>query len=161
VTEQKLQTRGEKDVLGPPPLAVEEGPFAPAAVRHAEHAPETRVQRVLLVEDDRLTRALLEVVFRRCGCEVLSASTVAEGLRLLDESPDGLVLDMSLPDGLGLEILARIRERKIPVRVAVTTASVDPLVLGAAASLNPDLLLQKPVEPWRLLGAFGVGPIAS
>lgn len=157
VTEQKLQTQGEKDALTPPHLGEAGYPFASlTAVRQVECRPRTGAKRILVVEDDPLTLAALEMVFGRCGCEVISASTVAEGLRLLDEGPDCLVLDMSLPDGLGLEILARIRERKIPVCIAVTTGSVDPVLLGAAASLNPDVLLQKPVDAQRLLSTFGV-----
>jgi DNA-binding response OmpR family regulator len=120
-------------------------------------APRARGKRILIVEDEPLTRIALERFFGLHGCEVLSAATVAQGLRLLDSRPDGLVLDMTLPDGLGLEILARIRERNISVRVAVTTGTVDPLILGTAASFQPDLLLQKPIDARRLLDAFGVG----
>jgi DNA-binding response OmpR family regulator len=101
--------------------------------------------RLLVVEDDRTTCDLLRAIFAHLGWEVDVAETVAEGLARLDPPPDLLVLDVSLPDGDGTDILRYIRLAHLPTRVAVTTGH-DPRLLSALSSLRPDALLQKPIE---------------
>ena len=155
VTETKIQTQVDAEALGRSGLRPAESP-SPSVIQVTRRERKRDRKRILIVEDDQFTLAALEVIFGRCGCEVLSASTVAEGLRLLDENPDCIVLDLSLPDGLGIDVLARIRERKMDARIAVTTGSVDPDLLTAAANLHPDVLLRKPVDAKSLLSTFGV-----
>ena len=155
VTEDKSHTQVQLRPLGPIPLGGTEPPF-PSLVQVTRAQRKKNGKHILIVEDDHYTLAALEMIFGRYGCQVISASTVAEGLRLLDEDPDCVVLDLSLPDGLGIDILARIRELKMEVCIAVTTGSVDPGLLDAAASLHPDVLLRKPVDAKRLLNTFGV-----
>src|SRR5262245_30391852 len=101
--------------------------------------------RMLVVEDDRMTRDLLRSIFGRMGWEVAVASTLADGLARLDPPPDLLILDLSLPDGEGTELLRRVREARLPIRVAVTTGH-DPSGLEAVAELKPDAILQKPID---------------
>ena len=101
--------------------------------------------RMLVVEDDRTTCDLLRAIFAHMGWDVDVAETVAEGLAGLDPPPDLLVLDVTLPDGDGTDILRKVRSDHLPTRVAVTTGH-DPGMLTALASLRPDALLQKPIE---------------
>jgi DNA-binding response OmpR family regulator len=155
VTEENRNTQVQVRPLGPTPFGGTEPPFS-SLIQVTRVQRKKDGKRILIVEDDHFTLAALEVIFGRYGFQVISASTVAEGLRLLDEDPDCVVLDLSLPDGLGIDILAQIRERKMEVCIAVTTGSVDPGLLDAAASLHPDVLLRKPVDAKRLLSTFGV-----
>src|SRR3954463_12963670 len=76
--------------------------------------------RILLVEDDLASHAMLRKILLRMGCEVDSAMTVAGGLALLDTNPQGVILDLMLPDGEGETILRKIRSDHRPIRVAVT-----------------------------------------
>src|SRR4051795_9570439 len=102
-------------------------------------------QRMLVVEDDPTTCDLLRAIFAHLGWQVAVASTVAEGLTLLDPPPDLLVLDLTLPDGDGTDLLRHVRTAHLPTRVAVTTGH-DPALLSAVTNLRPDALLQKPIE---------------
>jgi DNA-binding response OmpR family regulator len=111
-------------------------------------------QRMLVVEDDRTTCDLLRAIFAHLGWQVLVASTVADALRLLDPPPDLLVLDLTLPDGDGTDILRHVRTAHLPTRVAVTTG-LDPAFLPAVTSLRPDALLQKPIEVADVCRACG------
>ena len=81
--------------------------------------------RLLIVEDDASLREVWEVIFGSRGWDVASASTVAEGLALLDPPPDYLILDLGLPDAGGEVILRRVRDAGFETRVAVTTGSDD------------------------------------
>jgi len=100
---------------------------------------------MLLVEDDRTTCDLLCSIFAHHGWEVEVATTVADGLARLDPPPDLLVLDLSLPDGDGTELLRQVRSAHLPTCVAVTTG-YDPARLRAVSQWAPDALLQKPIE---------------
>jgi DNA-binding NarL/FixJ family response regulator len=73
---------------------------------------------------------------------------VAEGLSLLGQSPppDGLLLDLDLPDGRGETLLRRVRDQHLPVRVAVCTGLGDPARWSEVRQLGSEALLRKPIE---------------
>jgi two-component system alkaline phosphatase synthesis response regulator PhoP len=111
--------------------------------------------RLLIVEDDDVLREVWRVVFSNRGWEVVVATTVAEGLSLLDPPPDYLILDLLLPDQGGEVILRRVRDADLKTRVAVTTAADDPNYLSEIRALHPDALFEKPVnvaDVWREAG---------
>jgi DNA-binding response OmpR family regulator len=65
---------------------------------------------LLLVEDDPLIRTFLADNLTADGYELLVAESMREGLRLLERKfPDLAVVDLGLPDGDGLDLLARVR----------------------------------------------------
>ena len=69
-------------------------------------------RRVLCVEDDADTCALLRIILERLDCEVTCASTPAEGLRLArSRAFDLYLLDQWLgADGTGVGLCAQIRQ---------------------------------------------------
>ncbi|MFN0249489.1 MAG: response regulator [Kofleriaceae bacterium] len=78
----------------------------PVAPRHADatRVVAPTIRTALVVEDEPMVlRRLCQLVARR-GYEVMSASTVAEGMLRLREGPDLLITDLQLPDGSGEEI---------------------------------------------------------
>lgn len=65
---------------------------------------------VVLVEDHQPTRSFLAANLAMDGFELLEADSVAEGQRLIEsEYPDLAIIDLSLPDADGLELLRRVR----------------------------------------------------
>jgi len=101
---------------------------------------------ILLVEDDAVTLTLLTRLFRERGWQVSAARTVSEGLKLLDPPPDFILLDLTLPDGLGETILRKVREERLPTRVAVCSGVSDPLRHGHIRELHPEAMFQKPID---------------
>jgi DNA-binding response OmpR family regulator len=70
---------------------------------------------VLLVEDDLLVRGFLADNLIADGFAVTGADCLREALRLLElEAPDVAIVDVGLPDGSGLELLARVRAADDP-----------------------------------------------
>ena len=112
------------------------------------------LRNLLVVDDDQATRDLLRAIFTHLGWEVAVAATRADGLAHLDPPPDLLILDISLPDGDGTDILRRIRRDHLPTRVAVTTGH-DLASLDGVAGLRPDALLQKPINVDEVVRACG------
>ncbi|MFK7985935.1 MAG: response regulator [Sandaracinaceae bacterium] len=84
---------------------------------------------VLVVEDvaplRRLMKALLQ---RRDGVNVRAVGTVKEALAQLEEwSPDGALVDRTLPDGRGEQVLHALAEKHPQaVRVLMTGDRVSP-----------------------------------
>ena len=68
--------------------------------------------RILIVEDSPLVVDAFRVLFTEAGYEVDAAATVAEAIeRGTTKRPDLMLLDISLPDGSGLEIMTALKER--------------------------------------------------
>ena len=100
---------------------------------------------VLLVEDHDGARDALGQLLTAYGFTVSQAATVQEGLSRLDGQAF-LVLDLHLPDGLGLTILRRAREKKSDMRIAVCSGSTDPELMSAVLREGPDRIFSKPVN---------------
>lgn len=91
--------------------------------------------RVLLVDDHDVVREGLERILARCD-DVEIAGEAASGQQALALAarlaPDLVLLDLSLPDVHGLEVLARLRRLEpAPHVVVLTVHDDDEVVLGA------------------------------
>src|SRR5271166_1385089 len=83
---------------------------------------------ILVVDDESEIREGLELLLTSEGYGVSSAETGESGLAKLGEHPfDLLLLDVSLPDGNGLDLLREIRRRDPHLSVVLITAygSID------------------------------------
>ena len=75
--------------------------------------------RVLVVEDDREIRALMQSSLSVEGFEVQTAVSLSEASALVRHSPpDVIVLDLGLPDGDGVQLVREVRTRhSLPIIV--------------------------------------------
>ncbi len=115
--------------------------------------------RLLLLEDDPDTRAMLRLLLEQAGAEVTITATSAEALTALDNArPDALVADIGLPDEDGYTFISRVRARPAPAggripALALTAYAGDEdqqraLTAGFARRLS------KPVDPETLISAL-------
>lgn len=116
------------------------------SIETGSESSESRKRRLLLVEDDFRTQNALRKIFAMRGWDVQSAMTVSSGLALLSTNPEVILLDLMLPDGDGIEVLRKVRSDYPFIRVAVTTGVEDRERLEEIQRLQPDALLQKPLE---------------
>jgi CheY-like chemotaxis protein len=113
------------------------------------------VVKILLVEDNEMNRDMLSRRLRRNGYEVVIAIDGQQGVEMAAaESPDLILMDMSLPVIDGWEAARRVREneatRKIPVIALTAHAMAGDREKAIEAGC--DDYDTKPVEITRLLG---------
>jgi len=102
--------------------------------------------RVLIVEDQVLVRRSIASVVQTLGAEALEASSLVEARDQLTQGNfDLMLLDLTLPDGDGLELLAEIQRLKEPPEVIILTGTGD--ADGAETALKSGAwdYLMKPV----------------
>jgi two-component system nitrate/nitrite response regulator NarL len=94
-------------------------------------------KRVLVVDDHPAVALALKLFFKRDGrFEVAgSAQTAAEGLQLLDDTHDAVLLDLHLPDLHGRPLVEAFRERIGP----------RPLILYSSADDTPEVDAVRPL----------------
>jgi len=79
--------------------------------------------RILIIEDDRKMSAALVSGIEAAGYDVIAASSAEEGFFLVhSKSPDLLLLDLTLPQRNGLDILKQIRSEGLDIRVLILTS---------------------------------------
>jgi two-component system response regulator HydG len=109
--------------------------------------------QVLVVDDDRKIAKLVTRVLDGAGIAVAHAATGAAAVRLMEDEPAAVVLDIGLPDADGKDLLEQFRARWPIVSVVMLTGIGD--VEQAVACMQRGALdfVQKPFEPARLLAA--------
>lgn len=81
--------------------------------------------KILIADDDRATRLLLEHTMKRAGYVPSVASNGREALELLAEDIDVAVLDLRMPEVDGMECLREIQVRQPDTQVIILTANTD------------------------------------
>lgn len=73
--------------------------------------------KILIIEDDAGLNRGISFALAQEGYETLMARTLKEGMKFFEkEDPDGVLLDLNLPDGDGIDACKRIREKsEVPV----------------------------------------------
>ena len=108
-------------------------------------------QKIIIIDDDMLTRVSTADLIKSWGYEVETAPSFQEGLKLLNEAvPDVAIIDLRLPDGDGMELLGLIREQHPEVDAIILTghASIDSAI--EAIKKGAENYLEKPSDPNRL-----------
>ena len=110
---------------------------------------------MLILEDDDALRARLAKAIVARGFDVVEASTAADAeARIANDAPEFAVLDLRVPDGYGLDLIAQLKAADPNTRIVVLTGygsiatAVDALRRGATHYLT------KPAETDEILAAF-------
>lgn len=105
---------------------------------------------LLLVDDDQELCALLKRYLERELFKVTVVHTATEGLdEALSGKYQGVILDIMLPGGSGLDILRGIRQRS-QIPVIMLTAKGDEMDRIAGLEIGADDYLPKPCNPREL-----------
>jgi two-component system alkaline phosphatase synthesis response regulator PhoP len=105
----------------------------------------------MIVDDNAEMRALLSAYFRRLGFEVTEKENGATALQTAaTEGFDCLILDVSMPEMTGVEMLKKLRERGVQTPAIFLTAHdlLEDKVAGFEA--GADDYMSKPFDPQEL-----------
>ena len=125
------------------------------------------MKRILIVDDDLVSRHFLTKVLEGEGYSVAAASDGAEGLeRLREKDVDLALLDVWMPRMNGLEVLGHMRNEALGTKAVIMTSDDTPETLLQAIREQAYQYLTKPVDPEQLvnlvadaLSASSVPPI--
>jgi DNA-binding response OmpR family regulator len=109
-------------------------------------------RRILVVEDEPKIAEVLETYLEREGMIVEVCGSVAGALAALERfAPDVLVLDITLPDGSGLDVLraASVPNARIPTIMLTARAEEADRIVGL--ELGADDYVTKPFSPRELV----------
>ncbi len=99
--------------------------------------------RLLVVEDEARILELLDAAFRRAGFVVDGVGTATAAREMLAQvTYDAVVLDLGLPDGDGLEVLAATRRAgsNLPILILTARDAVEDRVSGLDAGADDYLV---------------------
>ena len=105
-------------------------------------------QTVLLVEDSRFASEAVRMLAQRSGARIRRADCMASAERhLLTYRAGVAIVDLGLPDGCGLELIARLSRASMRPAVLLATSGQAPDEVEAdALAAGADGFLPKPVE---------------
>ncbi|MBI5882858.1 MAG: response regulator [Elusimicrobia bacterium] len=110
---------------------------------------------VLVVDDDAYLRKTLVAILRSLY-EVVEAANGKDALDLVgSKRPDLVLLDMTMPDLSGIEVLAALRKARQAVPVLMLTAEQDIGLARQSLDLGASAYITKPFEPATLLSEVG------
>ena len=107
---------------------------------------------VLIVDDSSYARRTHRRILESDGHTVLEAATGMAAIEsVFMHTPDLVLLDLTMEDMSGLDVLAKLRELEAGVRVVVLSADVQRTTAQLVAESGALRFLAKPVAPEQLL----------
>ena len=110
--------------------------------------------RVLIVEDERVSRRALSLLLGACGYDTLSAGSAEEALCLINSAdampPHFALVDVDLPGMSGLELAERL-EAKRPEMLTVLITAAEGDRIDNFVRDHPVMYLRKPLDFDHLL----------
>jgi len=102
--------------------------------------------KVLLIEDEKLIRMFIVEYFSKQGAKVVEATDGYEGLSLLDNSFDIVLLDIMMPGIDGYEVCKLIRQKSdVPILFISALSEEENKLKGY--ELGADDFISKPFTP--------------
>jgi DNA-binding NtrC family response regulator len=113
-------------------------------------------KKIVIIDDDRNTLAVLETILRRSGFAPSVAPTAAQGKkRVADVKPELVLLDIGLPDESGLDVLSTLKAEVPETQVIILTG--DDTLENAIEAIKRGAFhfVSKPYQPEELLSLVG------
>jgi len=117
--------------------------------------------KILIADDDRLMRRMLEVILAKSGHELVAAASGSEAWQILSspEAPSLAILDWMMPKMTGLEVCSKVRAAgaAVPTYLIVLTSRGQTNDLVTAFEAGADDYITKPFEAEELRARVSVG----
>jgi len=107
---------------------------------------------ILIADDDMTVRMVVRSAIQSAGIKCRMACNGTEALQMIrDCRPPLAILDVNMPGMDGYEVLAAVRNEKLPVRIILLTARQQEADITRAFMLGADDYVVKPFNPAELL----------
>jgi sigma-B regulation protein RsbU (phosphoserine phosphatase) len=116
--------------------------------------------RILVADDDKMARHLLNRTLSRWGHDVVPVSDGAEAWEILreDNAPPVAILDWMMPEMTGIEVCRKVRQLPSPVTYLIVLTSKDEKEdIVTALEAGADDHITKPFTPAELRARLQVG----
>ncbi|MDK2941952.1 MAG: hypothetical protein PWP56_1465 [Acetobacterium sp.] len=112
--------------------------------------------RVMIVDDSTFSIAVLKRMLQKDGIEIVAtALNMNEAIQKAQEiKPDLITMDMTLPDGDGIECSKEILKRLHDTKIIAISAMMDEEIIQLARKVGIKGYLQKPVDQTDLDAAI-------
>ena len=112
--------------------------------------------RIMVVDDEKDSRDLLEDVLSLCEAEILAVASAAEALEKIPEfDPEVIISDIGMPEQDGYKLIKEIRKRekaqnlkRVPAIALTAYARVEDRMKALSSGFQ--MHVPKPVEPAEL-----------
>ncbi len=114
---------------------------------------DQKAVRVLIIDDNELTRSLLQLILRGGSYNVVGEATNAQmGLELARKlHPQVVLLDQNMPNGNGLEIIQPLRASLPQAVILMVTTQNDERVIKGAMERGANGFVVKPFNTSSVL----------
>jgi two-component system response regulator FixJ len=107
---------------------------------------------VYVIDDDDAVRQSLEFLLKTAGIDVRGFNSAKSFLEMLPQIKSGCVItDVRMPDITGIDLLRRLKERKIGIPVIVITGHGDISLAVEAMKIGAVDFLEKPFDDELLM----------
>jgi DNA-binding NarL/FixJ family response regulator len=112
-----------------------------------------RIIRVMLVEDHAAFRqSLASLLSQEPDIEVVAqAGSLAQARKMLDTPLDVAVLDLSLPDGDGRDLIGELRQKNAGISILLLSVMLGPGYLDEVLKAEADAVLHKVASPTTIV----------
>ena len=106
------------------------------------------MEKILVIDDDKLVRKVFKLTLSKEGYNVLEAEDGRQGLQLIkSEQPDLVLTDFQMPGINGLEVIAEITRLKLNIPVIMLTGYGDVSLTIKSIQKGAYEFLEKPTKP--------------
>ena len=114
--------------------------------------------KILTVDDSRAVRMIVKKAFKGYDCKILEAGNGGDALDIAArELPDLIILDITMADISGMEVLERLKQEDATrgIHVMMLTAEKSSRFMVQAVKLGIKDYLHKPFKPEQLIESAG------
>ena len=125
--------------------------------------PDSRPTKILLIDDDELTRTTLRSILKSDGYTAVREAVEADaGMKMaLHFLPDVICLDVHMPGRSGLELLGDLKAHLPAVQVLMVTSSNDKATVTSCIAAGANGFIIKPFSAGKLLTTLRACTTAS
>lgn len=101
--------------------------------------------KLLIIEDEGDICFLLNIMLKKDDVEIEHVNTLAQaGVFLSEATPDAIILDNKMPDGLGVDYIPELKQKYPNVKILMISGNSSSSDKEKAKNNGADLFLAKP-----------------